>query len=54
MFEELGAILETLKIMVVQMERSNFNMEKLTNQLKILTMPPDMIKWAKSRNKSKE
>jgi hypothetical protein len=53
MFEELGAILETSKKMLVQMERSNDNMERLTKQLEILTKPPDMIKWAISR-KSKE
>jgi len=52
MFEELGKILETLQKMLIQMNRSNENMEKLTKQLEILTMPPDMIKWA-IRKKSK-
>ncbi len=49
MFEELGDILETLKIMVKQMDRSNENMEKLTKQLELISLPPDMVKWAKKK-----
>jgi len=49
MFEELGQILETLKKMLVQMNRSNENMEKLTKQLELISLPPDLVKWSKKR-----
>ena len=49
MFEELGKILVTLDNILTQMKRSNKNMENLTKQLEILTLPPNMAKWANKR-----
>lgn len=42
MFEDLGRIADILDKVLVEMEKSNKLMEKLTDQLKILTLPPNM------------
>ena len=42
MFEDLGRIADILNLVLIEMKQSNELMTKLTNQLKILTLPPDM------------
>ena len=46
----LQRIEEQLKTMIDAMNKSNELMEKLTNQLEIISLPPDMIKWARNLN----
>jgi|APSaa5957512535_1039671.scaffolds.fasta_scaffold00133_21 hypothetical protein len=50
MIRNLQRIEEQLKTMIDAMNKSNELMEKLTNQLEIISLPPDMIKWARNLN----
>jgi len=50
MIRNLQRIEEQLKVMIESMNESNRLMEKLTNQLEIISLPPDMIKWARDLN----
>ena len=49
MIRELKNIKGIMEEMVVEMKESNNLMRKLTKQLEIISLPPDMVKWAKEK-----
>lgn len=38
-----------MEIMIGAMHESNELMKKLTDQLEIISLPPDMVKWAQEK-----
>ena len=51
MIRELKKISTQMDSMIIAMEESNNLMRKLTKQLEIISLPPDMVKWAKDLSK---
>jgi hypothetical protein len=51
MIRQLNGLGSKLDEVILAMHKSNELMEKLTTQLEILTVPPDMIKMAQDKNK---
>lgn len=51
MIPGLKKVSDQLDVIITCMDESNILMRKLTKQLEILTLPPDMVAWAKERKK---
>ena len=51
MIPGLKKVSEQLDIIITCMDESNILMRKLTTQLELISLPPDMIKWAQEKMK---
>lgn len=51
MIRQLNKITDQLDRVILAMDESNMLMKKLTKQLEIISLPPDMVKWAKEMKK---
>jgi hypothetical protein len=49
MLKQLNKIIDQMEIMIGAMHESNELMKKLTDQLEIISLPPDMVKWAQEK-----
>ena len=51
MIPGLKKVSEQLDVIITCMDESNILMRKLTTQLELISLPPDMVKWAQEKMK---